>query len=97
MRGNATRNQHFLPRVEQKLNALNPGSISGKFRIYSFLMVNRQTYEIALENPRGHSIDAALSMLDLFSFDVLVHRFHETAPIRSDDYQNRLAASDFPP
>jgi hypothetical protein len=70
MRGNATRNQHFLPRVEQKLNALNPGSTSGKFRIYSFRLVNRQTYEIALENPRGHSIDATLSMLDLFSFDV---------------------------
>jgi hypothetical protein len=70
MRGNATRNQHFLPRVEQKLNALNPGSTSGKFRIYSFRLVNRQTYEIALENPGGRSIDATLSMLDLFSFDV---------------------------
>lgn len=70
MRGNATRNQHFLPRVEQKLNALNPGSTSGKFRIYPFRLVNRETYEIALENPRGHSIDATLSMLDLFSFDV---------------------------
>src|ERR1700749_1906144 len=70
MRGNATRNQHFLPRVEQKLNALNPGSTSGKFRIYSFRLVNRQTYEIALESPRGHSIDPTLSMLDLFSLAV---------------------------
>ena len=33
-------------------------------------LVNRQTFEIALENPRGRSIDATLSMLDLFSFDV---------------------------
>lgn len=66
----STRNQHFLPQVEQKLNALNPGSTGQKFRVYSFRLVNRETYEIALENERGHSIDATLSMLDLFSFDV---------------------------
>jgi hypothetical protein len=69
MRGNATRNRHFLSRVEQKLNALNPGSTSKKFRIYSFRLVNRETYELALENSRGCPIDSTLSMLDLFSFD----------------------------
>ena len=70
MRGNETRNQHFVPQVEQKLNAINPGSISGKFRIYSFRITNREAYQIALETPRGHAIASTLSMLDLFSFDV---------------------------
>jgi hypothetical protein len=70
MNGNETRNQHFVARVEQKLNAINPDSESGKFRIYSFRLVNRQTYEIALENPRGRPIASNLSMFDLFSFDV---------------------------
>jgi len=66
-----TRNQDFVPRVEQKLNAINPGSANGKFRIYSSRIVDRQAYQIALENPRGHAIASTLSMLDLFSFDVL--------------------------
>lgn len=70
MHGNKTRNQHFVPQVEQKLNAINPRSISGKFRIYSFWITDREMYQIVLENPRGHAIASTLSMLDLFSFDV---------------------------
>jgi hypothetical protein len=66
-----TRNRRFVPRVEQKLNAINPGSANGKFRIYSFRIVDRKAYQIALENPRGHAIASTFSMLDLFSFDVL--------------------------
>jgi len=42
MRSNNTRNQHFVPRVEQKLNAINPGSTSGNFRIYSFRITDRE-------------------------------------------------------
>jgi hypothetical protein len=67
---NATKNQHYLPRVEQKLNALNPSSTTGNFKIYSFRLVDREKYQIALENQRGRSIDKTLSMLDLFSFEV---------------------------
>ena len=70
MRMNSTRNQHFLPQIEQTLNAINPGSASGKFRIYSFRIQERESYKITLENPRGHLISSTLSMLDLFSFDV---------------------------
>ena len=70
MRGNETRNQHFVPQVEQKLNASNPNSTGGRFRIYSFRITDREAYQIELENPRGHAIAATLSMLDLFSFDV---------------------------
>jgi hypothetical protein len=70
MRTNSTRNQHFVSRVEQKLNACNPASESGQFKIYSFRLVDRERYQVALEQPRGRSIDSTLSMLDLFSFDV---------------------------
>jgi len=70
MRANETRIQHFVSQVEQKLNAINPGSVSGKFRIYSFRIVDREAYQIELETPRGRAIASNLSMLDLFSFDV---------------------------
>ena len=70
MFANATKNQHYLPRVEQKLNALNPGSTTGNFKIYSFRLVDREKYQIVLENERGRSTDKTLSMLDLFSFEV---------------------------
>lgn len=70
MRLNSTRNQHFLPQVEQHLNAINPECAGDKFRIYSFRIQERESYKITLENPRGHLISSTLSMLDLFSFDV---------------------------
>jgi len=70
MRANNTRNQHFVPQIEQRLNASNPDSASGKFRIYSFRITDRETYQIELESPRGHTITSTLTMLDLFSFDV---------------------------
>jgi hypothetical protein len=70
MHGNRTRNQHFVSRVEQKLNAINPNCTNGKFRIYSFRLVDRESYRIALENPHGRAVRSNLSMLDLFSFDV---------------------------
>jgi len=67
---NETCNQHFLPRVEQKLNALNPQAKARNLRIYSFRLVDRETYSLALESPNGRSIDGNLSLFDLFSFDV---------------------------
>jgi hypothetical protein len=41
---NDTRNQHFLTRVEQKLNALNPNADGRNLRIYSFEIVDRENY-----------------------------------------------------
>lgn len=68
---NDTRNQHFLPKVEQKLNALNPLAANRNLRIYSFRLIDRENYILELENPKGRSIDGNLSLFDLFSFDVL--------------------------
>lgn len=70
MKANDTRNQHFLTRVEQKLNALNPYADGRNLRIYSFELVDRKNYAIALENPRGRPVGSNLSLFDLFSFDV---------------------------
>jgi hypothetical protein len=67
---NDTRNQHFLTRVEQKLNAMNPQADARKLRIYSFEVVNRENYTLALENQNGRPIGSNLSLFDLFSFDV---------------------------
>lgn len=67
---NDTRNQHFLPRVEQKLNALNPQAETKNLRIYSFRLADRESYSLALECPNGRSIGSNLSLFDLFSFDV---------------------------
>lgn len=70
MRGNETRNQHFVSQVEQRLNVSNPNSSVGNSRIFSFRIVDREACQIELESPRGHAIASTLSMLDLFSFDV---------------------------
>ena len=67
---NDTRNQHFLTRAEQKLNAMNPQADAHKLRIYSFEVVNRENYTLALESQNGRLIGSNLSLSDLFSFDV---------------------------
>ena len=70
MLGNDTRNQHFVTQGEQRLNALNPQADASNLRIYSFTVVDRENYTLALENPNGRSIGSTLSLFDLFSFDV---------------------------
>lgn len=67
---NDTRNQHFLTRVEQKLNAMNPRAGAPNLRIYSFEVVDRENYILALESQNGRLIGSNLSLFDLFSFDV---------------------------
>ncbi len=70
MQANDTRNQHFLTRVEQKLNALNPNADKRNFRIYSFEVVDRENYVLSLESRNGRPIGSNLSLFDLFSFEV---------------------------
>jgi hypothetical protein len=56
--------------VEQKLNALNPNADPRNLRIYSFEIVDRENYRLALESAKGRPIGSNLSLFDLFSFDV---------------------------
>jgi hypothetical protein len=102
MRGNDTRNQHFVSQVEQNLNALNPASRNRKFRIYSFRITDRENYKIELESPRGHLVSSTLSMLDLFSFDVpdgsrlrmnleeLFHKYEENVEVHTKTLIEKL-------
>jgi hypothetical protein len=49
---------------------LNPQVADRNLRIYSFRLVDRQRYSIALESANGRPIGSNLSLFDLFSFDV---------------------------
>jgi hypothetical protein len=68
---NDARNQHFLTQGEQRLNALNPQADPSNLRIYSFTVIDRDNYTLALENPNGRSIGSNLSLFDVFSLTCL--------------------------
>lgn len=68
---NETKNQHFVPQVEQRLNAINPNAPKESQRIYSFTIDNREEFSIKLDSEKGRSIASTLSLNDLFSFDVI--------------------------
>ncbi len=68
---NITKNQHFIPQVEQRFNAIDTAISKEKQRIYVFSVQNRESYLIRLESSKGVKIEKNLSFLDLFSFDVL--------------------------
>ena len=65
-----TKNQHFVSQVELRLNALNPGARPENQRIYEFEIVDRDQRQMRLVNLKGRLISNALSMFDLFSFDI---------------------------
>jgi hypothetical protein len=67
---NNARNQHFVTQAEQRLNAMNPHADARHMRIYSFEVVDRENYTLALESGNGRAIGTNLSLFDLFSFDV---------------------------
>lgn len=70
-----TRNQHYLPQVEQRLNSFNPGEQKKKQRIYSFNIIDREDYKITLLSDKGSLIEHNLSLDDLFSFDVVDKKY----------------------
>lgn len=65
-----TRIQHFVSQAEQRLNTFNPNAKPKKQRIYSFLVEDRESHFIRLENDQGCRIGTNLSMHDLFTVDV---------------------------
>jgi hypothetical protein len=74
-----TKNQHFVPQIEQRLNAANPCARDENQKIYAFNLVDRENHKIKLRNSGGikitksqnHKITKSLSLNDLFSFDIL--------------------------
>lgn len=67
----STKNQHFIPQVEQRLNSLNPWAKEQKQRIYSFSLCDRETHIIRLDSEKGFKISNTLSLNDVFSFEVI--------------------------
>lgn len=68
---NVTRNHHFVAQVEQRLNSINPDISKKNQRIYSFNILDRETYKLDLKSENGERIEDNLSFDDLFSFDIL--------------------------
>lgn len=67
----ATRNQHFVSQVEQRLNAVNPHAKKEDQKIYSFSLHDRESYSISLDSEKGFKISNNLSLNDVFGFEVL--------------------------
>ncbi len=63
-----TRKQHFLPQIEQRLNAIDSKVRKEKQSIYEFEVLGREP--IQLGPAQSTRIEKNLAMLDLFSFDV---------------------------
>lgn len=66
-----TRNQHFISQVEQRLNSINPQANEDNQRIYSFSVIDREDHKIKIDSEKGCKISNNLSLMDIFSFDVL--------------------------
>lgn len=66
-----TRNQHFVPQVELRLNAINPSAREENQRIYSFNLIDRENHKVKIKSGNGTKISNSLSLNDLFSFDIL--------------------------
>jgi hypothetical protein len=67
---NPTANQHFLSQVEQRFNTLNPNAEPQNQRIYSYTIVDPESFTVSLDSPRGSKISNNLAIRDLFSFEV---------------------------
>lgn len=68
---NHTKNQHYLSKIEQRFNATNPNARESNQRILEFDLIEREKYKIKLRSQKGSKIESNLSLLHLFSFDIL--------------------------
>jgi hypothetical protein len=67
---NTTKRQHFVSQAEQRLNALNPAAEERNQKLFSFSLIDRESYTVSLDTPRGRAISSNLLLYDLFSFHV---------------------------
>lgn len=61
---NATKNQHFISQVEQRLNS----TLANQNKIYSFSLIDRESCHIELDSEKGAGIPNNLSFSDLYTF-----------------------------
>ncbi len=100
-----TKNQHFVPQVEQRMNAINPQAKSKNQKIYSFRIRDRDSCTVSINSEIGISILKNLSLNDLFSFDVLGKEatkynfeklFHSYEVIIKSNTESLLSKTDLP-
>ena len=100
-----TKNQHFVPQVEQRLNAINPKAKSENQKIYSFSIRDRNRCAVSIDSEKGVKISKNLSLSDLFSFDVLGKEaskynfeklFHDYEAIIKANTESLLSKIDLP-
>lgn len=65
-----TRNQHFLPQIEQRMNAIDPTVAKEEQRIFEFEILGDRKGVKRLGEGQSLKISKNLAMLDLFSFNV---------------------------
>lgn len=87
---NETKNQHYVPQVEQRLNSLNPDAPKKKQKIYSFNVIDREEYSVSLLNDKGELIQNNLSLDDLFSFDVVDNKIRSNLESLFHDYERSI-------
>lgn len=86
-----TKNQHYLSQIEQRLNSI-PGKSD---KIYSFILKDRETYTVELENVKGKGIQSNLSFIDLYTFDFLDEGMRKNFESAFGKYESKIDASTF--
>lgn len=85
----ATKNQHYLSQIEQRLNSIS--RVGNK--IYSFILKDRETCEVELEHKKGIGIQSNLSFSDLYTFDFLDEGMRKNFENSFGKYESKIAAS----
>jgi hypothetical protein len=85
----ATKNQHYLSQVEQRLNSI-PGK--GK-KIYSFVLKDREKCTVELENVNGIGIQSNLSFIDLYTFEFLDEGMRKNFESAFGVYESKIGSA----
>lgn len=85
----ATKNQHYLSQVEQRLNSIDG---AGK-KIYTFILQDRETCTVELKDKKGTGIASNLSFTDLYTFDFLDEGMRKNFESAFGKYEAKIDAS----
>jgi len=87
---NETKNQHYVSQVEQRLNTSTPNSPKESQKIYSFKILDRESYSIEMEGGKAKSIEKNLSLHDLFTFDVETKKVRNNFESIFGEYESKI-------
>ena len=95
-----TRNQHFISQAEQRQNAMNPKGSNRNKKIYSFEVIDRETYTLKARGAK--KVETSLSINDLFcfskaenddgqfNFEKLFQRYEDEITIHTESLINKV-------